>query len=41
MLYDKRKRQIDFKSMTLVMVNFFYDGFHVADKGTSLIIEVA
>ena len=27
--------------MTLVMVNFFYDGLNVADKGAFLFIEVA
>ena len=26
--------------MTLAMINFFNDGFHVVDKGTLLIIEI-
>ena len=32
MLYDERKRQIDFKSITLTMVNVFNELFHVVDK---------
>ena len=41
MLQNERKRQIDFKSMTLVMVNFFDESLHVVDKGALLIIEEA
>ena len=39
-LWDERKRQIDFKSMPLVMVNFFHYSFHVVDKGTFLIVQI-
>ena len=35
------KRQIDFKSITLVMVNFFDDDFNVVDKAALLVVEVA
>ena len=41
MLKDERKRQVDLKGMTLVMVNFFNDGFHVVNKAALLIVEVA
>ena len=34
------EKDIDFKSMTLLMVNVFNDGFHVVDKGALLIIEI-
>ena len=35
------ERLIDFKSITLVMVNFFDDDFYVLDKAALLIVEVA
>ena len=40
MFQDEPKRQIDFKSMTLMMVNFFDDGFHVTNETTLLIVQV-
>ena len=34
------EKDIDFKSMTLLMVNVLNNGFHAIDKGGLLIIEI-
>ena len=39
-LYDEKKRQIDFKHMTLMIINVFIELFRVVDKTILSDIEI-